>query len=269
MSRARPRPGRRQRRLGQNFLADPNLLALIVREARLDPGDVVLEVGGGGGVLTERLAEAVARVHVIEIDERLRSPLEEVTAEHRNVELVWGDAMRIDLAALEPAPVKMVANLPYAIAAPLLLRTIEELPSLRAWLVMLQREVAERLRAAPGTRLYGAPSVVVQLACDVKLVRTVDPAVFRPRPRVQSALLRLARRGPAPEAALRALIRDAFAHRRKSLARSLELASPGRLDSARAALERIGKRADARAETLAPEDFARLAAELESSGSRR
>jgi 16S rRNA (adenine1518-N6/adenine1519-N6)-dimethyltransferase len=256
------RPGRRQRRLGQNFLADPNLLETIVREAALEPADVVLEVGGGGGALSERLAPAVSCLHLVEIDERLRPELEPLAEEAGNVNLVWGDAMRIDLGALLPPPTKMVANLPYSIATPLLLRTID-LPSLTGWLVMVQREIAERLRAKPGGRVYGSPSVLVQLACEVTLLRTVDPAVFTPRPRVESALLRLRRRGPAAPQAVRQLVRDGFAHRRKSLARSLELARPGRLEPARQALEAIGRPADARAETLTGADFEALAEALE------
>jgi 16S rRNA (adenine1518-N6/adenine1519-N6)-dimethyltransferase len=257
------RPGRHRRRLGQNFLADPNLLEAIVREAALEPADVVLEVGGGGGALSERLAPAVSCLHLVEIDERLRPELEPLAEEAGNVNLVWGDAMRIDLGALLPAPNKLVANLPYSIATPLLLRTIAELPSLNGWLVMVQREIAERLRAAPGGREYGSPSVLVQLACEVTLLRTVDPAVFTPRPRVESALLRLRRRGPAAPEAVRELVRDGFAHRRKSLARSLELAQPGRLQAARRGLEAIGRPADARAETLTGADFEALAEALE------
>lgn len=211
-----PRPGARQRRLGQNFLADPNLLDLIVREARLTPGDVVLEVGGGGGALTERLAPEVSCLHVVELDERLRSELERLASEAGNVELTWGDAMRLPLAELRPPPTRMVSNLPYSVATPLILRTISELSSLEGWLLIVQREIAGRLRAEPSSKEYGSPSVLVQLACEVELVRTVDPAVFTPRPRVESALLRLTRTGPAAPPALRELVRGAFAHRRKA-----------------------------------------------------
>lgn len=249
-------------RLGQNFLADPNLLDAIVRDAELRREDVVLEVGAGEGVLSERLAAVAAHLHSIEIDRGLEQALAPVAA-LPNVSLHWGDAMKTDLAALEPAPTAMVANLPYAVATPLILRTIEQLPELRSWTVMVQREIADRLRAAPGSRTYGSPSVQVQLACEVELVRKVDPAVFRPRPRVDSAILRLRRTGPAADTATRELIRAAFAHRRKALARSLEHGRPGSLAPARAALAELELPEDARAETLSPEDFAALSAKLQ------
>jgi 16S rRNA (adenine1518-N6/adenine1519-N6)-dimethyltransferase len=254
-------------RLGQNFLADPNLLDAIVREAELRPEDIVLEVGAGEGALTERLAGEVSTVHAIELDERLRPSLEAVVEGHPNVSLVWGDAMRLDLAALAPASTAMVSNLPYSIATPLILRTISELPGVGAWTVMVQREIADRLRAEPGSREYGSPSVLVQLACDVQLRRAVDRAVFRPRPRVDSALLRLVRRAPAAPEAVAGLVRQGFAHRRKSLARSLELAEPGRLGPTRAALRELGLAEDARAEALSPAQFMRLA-ELVGAGAR-
>jgi len=260
-------PERSPRRLGQNFLADPNLLDAIVREASLTPADVVLEVGGGGGALTERLAPGIRWLHVIEIDERLREELESLAEEaETGMDLVWGDAMNVDLGRLAPAPNKMVANLPYSIATPLLIRTIAELPSIESWVVMVQREIADRLRAEPGTREYGSPSVLVQLACEVKMLRTVDPAVFVPRPRVGSALVQLRRRNAGASGDLAALVRLAFAHRRKSLARSLELARAGSLEPARAALKSIGKKPDARAETLSPAEFESFAEALGEQG---
>jgi 16S rRNA (adenine1518-N6/adenine1519-N6)-dimethyltransferase len=248
-------------RLGQNFLADPNLLDAILRDAGLDSGDVVLEVGAGEGVLTERLAAAAAHVHAVELDRRLEESLAPLAA-RPEVDLHWADAMSFDFAGLRPAPTAVVANLPYAVATPVILRTIEELPSLKRWTVMVQREIAERLRAAPGSRTYGSPSVMAQLACEVKMLRTVDPAVFRPRPRVESAILSLRRIGPGAGGDVQRLVRAAFAHRRKSLARSLEHASPGSLAPARAALSELGLAEDARAEALAPEDFVALAAKL-------
>jgi 16S rRNA (adenine1518-N6/adenine1519-N6)-dimethyltransferase len=250
-------------RLGQHFLADANLLEAIVRDAGLEGDEVALEVGGGEGALSRLLAPRVRALHVIELDEQLRGPLEELAAAHPNVSLVIGDAMRVDLAALEPEPTAIVSNLPYSIATPLVLRTIAELRAVRRWTVMIQREVADRWRAAPGSRVYGAPSVLVQLACEVELLRAVDPAVFRPRPRVASALVRLERRGSGADERLVRLVRAAFAHRRKPLASSLELAGvgPGRERTA-AVLAGLGAAADARAEALAPEQFGELARAL-------
>lgn len=256
-----PAPSRRQRRLGQNFLADPNLLDAIVRDSGLGPRDVALEIGAGGGALSERLAATAAHVHLVEVDRRLEPELAPLGA-RPNVSLHWGDAMEIDLAALSPPPGIVVSNLPYSVATPLILRTLEELPGVGRWTVMVQLEVAERLAAGPGGRAYGAPSVLVQGAAEVELVRRLGPEVFVPRPRVGSALVRMRRTGPAPAPELRRLVRDAFAHRRKSLARSLELTEPGRLRRAREALRELGLPEDARAESLAPEDFASLASKL-------
>jgi len=264
------------RDLGQNFLIDSNILGVIGRAAGLSPEDVVLEIGGGLGVLSEYLAERVSHVHVVEVDERLREALLDATGAHPNVTLHWGDAMRIDLSALSPAPSRVVANLPYGIAAGALLRTIEELPSVNSWVAMVQREVGERLAAAPGSRTYGTPSVIAQLECEVEVVRVIPRTVFHPAPNVDSVLVRLKRRAkladpaaPSP-ATLRALVGGAFAHRRKTLAGSLALsgrtsgptgARPTR-EQVRDALEGIGQPGDARAERLSPEDFRALAAVL-------
>jgi 16S rRNA (adenine1518-N6/adenine1519-N6)-dimethyltransferase len=248
-------------RLGQNFLADPNLLDAIVRDAELEPTDVVLEIGAGEGVLTERLVAVAAHVHTVEIDRNLEPVLAPLAA-RPEIELHWGDAMKLDLASFDPVPSAVVANLPYSIATPLILRTIEQLHSVQRWTVMVQREIAERLRAAPGNRTYGSPSVQAQLACEVKLLRSVDPAVFRPRPRVESAILSLRRTGAGADPATRELVRGAFAHRRKSLARSLEHVRPGSLSPTRNALRQLGIAEDARAEALSPADFAALAGKL-------
>jgi 16S rRNA (adenine1518-N6/adenine1519-N6)-dimethyltransferase len=245
-------------RLGQNFLSDPNLLDAIVRDAELGAGDVVLEIGAGEGVLTGRLASVAAHLHTVELDRRLGPALAPLAA-LANVSLHWGDAMKLDLAALDPAPTAVVSNLPYSVATPVILRTIEQLPGVGRWTVMVQREIADRLRAAPGSRTYGSPSVIAQLACEVKLIRKVDPAVFRPRPRVDSAILGLRRIGPGADPPTRELVRAAFAHRRKSLARSLEHVRPGSLGPARAGLRELGLPEDSRAEQLSPEEFRALA----------
>jgi 16S rRNA (adenine1518-N6/adenine1519-N6)-dimethyltransferase len=256
---------RRRRALGQNFLVDRNILGVIERHARLSPGDVVLEIGGGLGVLSRRLAERVRHLHVIEVDHRLEQDLRAALAPLRNVELHIGDALEVDLAALEPAPDKVVANLPYAIAATAILRTIEELPGVREWVVMVQREVGERLAAKTGSPAYGVPSVLAQLACEVRVLRAIPRTVFRPVPNVESVLLGLHRHGAAADPRLRALVRDAFAHRRKALAGSLSLGEgspPDLRERTRTALEELGHPADERAERLSPEEFRQLATSL-------
>lgn len=250
--------------LGQNFLADPNLLEAIVREAALEPGDVVLEVGGGQGVLTERLVEAASAVHVIEIDERLREGLEGIAARHEEVTLVMGDAMKVDFRALDPAPTAVVANLPYSVATPVIMRSIEELGSVQKWTVMVQREIADRLRATPRTKPYGAPSVLAQLACRVEMLRAVDRRVFKPPPRVDSALLRLERVADWPGNDVARLVRAAFAHRRKALARSVATAGVHPRQRVLEALSAMGKEPTVRAEELLPQEFSVLAQELSS-----
>jgi 16S rRNA (adenine1518-N6/adenine1519-N6)-dimethyltransferase len=257
---------RPKRDLGQNFLIDSNILDVIARAAALDPADVVLEVGGGLGVLSEHLAERVAHVHVVELDRSLEPALRDALAAHPNATLHLADAVRLDLAALDPAPTKVVANLPYGVAASVILRTISELPAVTTWVAMVQREVGERFAARAGTPAYGVPSVLAQLACDVRVLRPISRTVFHPVPNVDSVLVGLMRRGPAPEPSLRALVQHGFAHRRKALPRSLSLAPGAAADvreRARAALEAIGRPADARAEQLAPEEWRALHAELE------
>jgi 16S rRNA (adenine1518-N6/adenine1519-N6)-dimethyltransferase len=256
---------RPKRDLGQNFLIDSNILDVIARAAELGAADVVLEVGGGLGVLSEHLAERVAHVHVVELDRGLEPALRDALDAHANTTLHLADAVKLDLAALDPAPTKVVANLPYGVAASVILRTISDLPGVTTWVAMVQREVGERLAARPSTAAYGVPSVLAQLACEVRVLRPVSRTVFHPVPNVDSALVRLTRRGPAPEPALRTLVQQGFAHRRKALARSLSLApgaAPDVRERARAALEAVGRPPDARAEQLAPEEWRALHAEL-------
>lgn len=254
----------RVRRLGQNFLRDPNILDVIGRESELSDQDIVLEIGGGEGMLTRYLAPRARWVHVVEIDERLREPLERSIAGVENVTLWWGDAMSVDFTPMTPPPTKMVANLPYGVAAGAVLRTIEEIPTIQLWLVMVQREVGERLAAGPGTGTYGVSSVLAQLAGEVKMVRTVPRTVFAPPPNVDSALVRILRTGIAPSPSVRRLVRAAFAHRRKALSRSLALAGvPLERERVREALVRLGHPPDVRAERLAPEEFVALTRELE------
>lgn len=253
---------RPNRELGQNFLIDNNILGVIGRAAELDPADVVLEVGGGLGVLSEYLAARVGHLHVVEIDASLEAPLAEALEPFPNTSLHLADAVKLDLAALAPPPTKVVANLPYGVAATVLLKSVAELPGAALWVAMVQREVGERLAAAPGGKSYGATSVLAQLSCQVRVLRRVPRTVFHPEPNVESALVVMRRDGPAPPPALNALVHAGFAHRRKALAGSLAL-SPGAPDdlraAARQALTALGLPADARAERLAPQDWPRLA----------
>jgi 16S rRNA (adenine1518-N6/adenine1519-N6)-dimethyltransferase len=242
---------RPNRELGQNFLIDSNILDVIGRAAELDPDDVVLEVGGGLGVLSEYLAERTAHVHVVELDRKLEPALRDALDPHPNATLHLADAVKLDLTALDPEPTKVVANLPYGVAAGVILRTIEQLPRATTWVAMVQKEVGARFAAKAGTSAYGVPSVLAQLAADVKVLRPIARTVFHPAPNVDSVLVRLTRHGPAPEPALRTLVHQGFAHRRKALARSISLGGGDR-DRVRAALQEMGLPADARAETLAP-----------------
>ena len=250
-------------KLGQNFLVDRNILDVIERLAALSAEDVVLEVGGGPGVLSQRLAERTAALHVVELDRSLESNLRGLLEPYDNVQLHMGDALDLDLAAFAPAPTKMVANLPYGVAATVILRTVAELESIRSWVVMVQREVGERFAAKPGTDAYGVPSVLAQLECDVKVLRPVSRQVFRPVPNVDSVLLGLSRRaGQRASTTEIRLVHDAFRHRRKALAGSLQLSQPGIRERAREALVEMGLPADVRAERLAPQQFVELAGRL-------
>ncbi len=243
--------------LGQHFLVDENILGVIERLADLRPDDVVLEVGPGLGVLTRYLAARVAHVHAAEVDRRLESELASIP--HTDVH--WGDALQLDLAALRPAPRKLVANLPYNIATPIVVESLAD-AQLRLWCVMVQREVADRFFAVPSTKAYGAVSVLVQLATRRTGLHPVSREVFRPRPNVESALVAFERIAPGAGEPLKRLVESAFAHRRKTLANSLALAGAASREQAVAALAAIGREASVRAEALAPHEFPALAEAL-------
>ena len=249
-------------RLGQNFLADPNLLDSIVRDSGAGPEDTVLEVGVGEGVLTRRLAEVVAQVKVIEIDRGLE-PFVRDLEEVDNVELIWDDAVKFNFAGLDPAPTMMVANLPYAVATPVILETLFQLPTIRSWTVMVQKEIADRLRTGPGSKVYGAPSALLQAAAEVKMVRKVSRHMFRPPPRVDSAIISITRTGPAPDENMRRLVKSAFSHRRKAMPRSVDMAIPGSLEIVRQGLESEGIDPGIRAEALTARQFQSLSAMIE------
>mgnify|MGYP006276897487 CR=1 FL=1 len=241
-------------RFGQNFLRDPNLARVAIDRAHLRPDDVALEVGPGRGILTAPLAEAVATVQAIEIDRALEADLAPVLAAHPNVRLTWGDAMQVPLGELDPAPTAFVANLPYNVATPLILKSIAELPGVDRWCVMVQREIADRLFAAPSTPAYGAVSVLMQLACERTDLHPVGRAVFDPPPRVDSALVAFRRRADWPRATwdpLSRLVHAGFRHRRKTLANNLAMAGLADRDAAEAILEGLGHDRRIRAEAIA------------------
>jgi 16S rRNA (adenine1518-N6/adenine1519-N6)-dimethyltransferase len=249
--------------LGQHFLVDENILGVIGRLAELDPRDIVLEIGPGLGVLTRYLAERVDRVHAVELDRSLEPQLAERLAPAANVKIHYGDALSLDLAAIAPGARKLVANLPYNVATPIVVESLDRLPDIELWCVMVQREVADRLFARPSTKAYGAVSVLVQLVVERTGFHPVSRTVFRPRPNVDSALVAFRRVGlPPGYRELKSIVEAAFSHRRKTLANSLELAGRASREQAVAALAAIGRPGGARAEELEPRDFVELAKAL-------
>ena len=242
---------------GQHFLADRNILGVIGRLAELAPEDVVLEIGPGEGVLTRYLAERVARVHAIEIDRALEPRLHDLPA---NVTLEFADALQ---AELPQDANKLVSNLPYNVATPLLVESLDGLPNVRLWCVMVQREVADRLFAEPGTKAYGAVSVLVRLAAERTGFHPVPRTVFRPPPNVDSALVAFRRTElPADFARVKQVVVAAFSHRRKTLPNSLALAGLASREEGAAALASLGRPPATRAEALAPQEFVALAEAL-------
>ena len=249
------------RALGQNFVADPNTVRRIARLAEVGPGDRVVEIGAGLGSLTLALAETGASVTAVEVDRHLLPALRDIV-EPVGVRVVEGDAMRLDWASVLGGPPGwvLVANLPYNVATPLVADLLDDVPAITRMLVMVQREVGERLAAGPGSRAYGAVSVKVAYWATARVIGSVPPSVFVPRPNVASVLVRVTRRpepaadlGPLPPERLFALVRAGFAHRRKMLRGSLAgLVGPE-------AFERAGVDPSARAEDLDVVAWARLA----------
>jgi len=261
--------------LGQNFLVDRHIVAKILGAARLAPADTVLEIGPGLGVLTWELAERARSVIAVELDAGLVRWLTELFADKPHVRLVHADALEADLGGLlsahPPGPggsAKVLANLPYYITSPLLMRLLEENLPISLAVVMVQKEVARRLTAPPGTKDYGALSVAVQLRADVEIVAPVPPGVFFPPPEVESAVVRLTVR-PLPAGApsgtfISAVVRAAFAQRRKTLRNALQTgASLWPKEAVPAALAEAGIDGSRRGETLSVQEFVRLAGALE------
>jgi 16S rRNA (adenine1518-N6/adenine1519-N6)-dimethyltransferase len=279
--RSRPPRPHALHRYGQNHLVDGNILRAIVKQAAVGPDDVVLEVGAADGQLTRPLLERARFVHVFEIDHRYASRLSKLAGEYPNLIVHPGDALKQDLAALDPAPTALVANLAYNIAIPLIMTTIAGLPRLSRWAVMVQKELGERLFAVPSTKAYSAVSVLVQLACRREEVRAVPPAAFRPQPRVDSSFITFVRRAAGADAtaageeppltaagyaAMDQLVRRAFGQRRKVLTNTLAGASRAGVtlsrDDVLRALEELGLNPAARPEELAPSQWVTLARAL-------
>jgi len=264
---ASPRHAPPKKRLGQHFLKDPNT-ARIVAEG-VGPDDVVLEVGPGRGALTVVLAERARLVHAVELDPDVLPALREALGERAGKVVVHrGDALRFDYDALDPRPDRLAANLPYNVASPLVLALLEGAPYLRELRFMVQLEVARRMAAGRGTKDYGAYAVLVQLLAEVRVAHKVPPTVFDPPPNVWSAVVGMRRReSPLARAAdyarTKAVVAAAFRSRRKRLANNLPEAARGR---APGVLRSLGYGPDARAEELAPEDFAALARALPEAG---
>jgi len=267
------------KRLGQNFVHDPNTVRRIVAAAGLRPDDVVVEVGPGLGSLTLGLVGAAAHVHAVEIDPKLAAELPATVASPR-LTVHTADAMRVRAGDFDPAPTMLVANLPYNVAVPVVLHLLAELPTLRGGLVMVQKEVADRLTAAPGSKIYGVPSVKLAWYADARPAGRVPPAVFWPVPNVDSGLVAFTRR-PAPpsgnRAAVFAVVDAAFAQRRKTLRAALA-GWAGGPDRAERVLVAAGIDPRARGESLSVGEFAAIAAaagsspyggKLSPSGSRR
>lgn len=260
---------RPSRRLGQNFLIDAAVLARIVEIAEAGPGDVVLEVGPGPGGLTRALAERARRVVAIERDRRFEPILAETLAGLTNVDVHWGDALACDWSCLVPPGSLFVANVPYGITSPLLLRVVDGEVRFRRAVVMVQREVADRLRAEPGTKAYGALTVAVRLHAEVRLALKVPRHCFWPAPDVDSAVVVLepsARELPAPADRVASVARAAFGGRRKTLANALSQGLNADRTTVERALLRAGIDPARRGETLSVADFAVVARALLDAG---
>lgn len=253
------------KRLGQNFLIDPNIVRKIVALAELNSSDHVLEIGPGRGILTEALCRAAGRVTAIELDPRLHAYLETRQSELPNVDLVCEDALAYPVESL-PMGTVVVANLPYYISTPLLFKLLDQRSRFPRMILMLQDEVVDRLVAKPGGSDYGVLSVMAQYAAEVTKSFRVSAQCFRPRPEVASAVVLLRTKdrtgfSQQEEAALRALVKAAFAHRRKTLVNSLR--DEGyELHAVSETLQRLDIAPTRRAETLSVEDFLRLARAL-------
>lgn len=268
--------------LGQNFLVDRNILLNIVEAAELEAADGVLEIGPGIGALTEQLARRAGSVVAIELDGRLLPILEESLAGYPNVSIVHGDVLKVDLVKLfqdrfrDAERVKVVANLPYYVTTPIIMKLLEERLPISSIVVMIQKEVAERLSAGPGTKDYGSLSIAVQYYSEAEMVAFVPRTAFLPQPNVDSAVVRLRLREHPPvkvedERWFFEVVHAAFAQRRKTLANNLlgRFLPKDRRAELEAILASCGIDPGRRGETLSLEEFARLSDALRRAGVRQ
>ena len=256
-----------KRDLGQNFLIDDNILGVILGQLECQPDDVVLEVGAGLGVLTAALAGVASRVHAFEIDKSLEPALATTLAGRTNVSLHFEDVLKAPFERLDPAPTLSASNLPYSVAGPFVIEALQRLPGVRRYCLMVQREVADRMAAAPGSKTYGTLSVWVGLYTRIVRARQLSRSIFYPQPHVDSTLIVLERRGEEELAAieapvLREVVQAAFGQRRKTLVNALSAGLPVPREWAAEAVRGLGLSPDVRAERLEPGQFARLAEEV-------
>jgi 16S rRNA (adenine1518-N6/adenine1519-N6)-dimethyltransferase len=256
-----------KRDLGQNFLIDDNILGVILGQLECRRDDVVLEVGAGLGVLTVALAEVAGHVHTFEVDRSLEPALQATLGGRANVTLHLEDILRADLERLDPAPTLCASNLPYSVAGPFVVESLQRLPGIRRYCLMVQREVAERMAARPGTRAYGTLSVWVGLYTRIVRTRALSRSIFYPQPHVESSLVVLDRSGPGDAFAadlsrLQPVIQAAFGQRRKTLANALAAGLDVPRAQIRCVMDELGLPAEVRAERLKPEDFVELAKRL-------
>ena len=259
--------------LGQNFITDRNVLQRIVEGAGIEEGDMVIEIGPGIGVLTAALAEKSAFVTAVEIDARLIPVLKETLAGYNNIRVLNADILQMDIGqiievsraeGLFDGKVHIVGNLPYYITTPIIMKLLEDQVPADSITVMMQKEVADRIRSAPGNRIYGAISVAVQYYCSVTKITDVPKEAFVPRPKVESTVLRLV---PLKEKQIAVrdekmflrCVRAGFAQRRKTLLNSLASACGMEKDTVRKSLESAGIDPTRRAETLSVEEFGKIA----------
>lgn len=249
-----PDPGRPKKKLGQHFLKDPNTARIVASGVAAE--DVVLEVGPGRGFLTTFLAERARLVHAVELDPDMLPALRETVGGRENVRIHEGDALRFDYSRLDPAPNKMVANLPYNVASPLVLMLLERVEGLETLRFMVQLEVARRMVAGRGAKDYGSYAVLIGLLAGAKILHKVPPTVFEPPPRVHSAVVEMDRRGkPRDYDRVKSLVLGSFRSRRKRLVNNLP--EPARAGAPRALIS-LGHGPNVRAEELSSEDFVAL-----------